>query len=274
LGAATLKAVRAAMAYGEFLTQRAAAGAAPVRPAGIDHMAAQRLLQRSGGVLTERSSKQVLACYGFPVSGEALARDADDAVRLAQQIGGSVAMKIDSVDIPHKTEAGAIRLGVSGDAQVREAFAQVVASALAWKPDARIDGVLVQEMVPPGVEMMLGLVTDPVFGPVVVAGLGGIHVEVLHDIAYRVAPIDHRQARAMLDELRGARLLEGVRGMAARDIDAICDLIVRLSWFGHDQAALVAEVDINPMMLFADGEGAKIVDALIVKKGEDGNAGT
>ena len=185
-------------------------------------------------------------------------------MRIATEIGGEVALKIESADIPHKTEAGAIRLHVKGNAVVREAFDAVMGAARRYKPDAVLDGVLVQEMAPAGLEIMLGLVTDPVFGPVVVAGLGGIHVEVLRDLAYRVAPIDQTEARAMLDELRGRKLLDGVRGAAPRDIDALCDLIVRLSWLGHDLSDCIAELDVNPVILREQGAGAKVVDALVV----------
>ncbi|MBC7781552.1 MAG: acetate--CoA ligase family protein, partial [Proteobacteria bacterium] len=202
-----LKAVRAAMAYGEFLRGQREATGEPVRPDGIDTVAARALLDGATGLLTERASKAVLASYGFPVTVEALASDADAAVRIAREIGGPVALKIESIDIAHKTEANAIRLGVSGDAAVRRAFDEVMAASAAYRADARLDGVLVQQMAPAGVEMMLGLVTDPVFGPVVVVGLGGIHIEVLRDLAYRVAPIGHDAARAMLGELRARRVL-------------------------------------------------------------------
>ena len=260
---ACVKAVKAAVSYGQFSAANAKR-AEPVRPAGIDVEAARALVSNAEGTMTERASKLVLAAYGFPVTRETLAKEAADAVRIATEIGGEVALKIESADIPHKTEAGAIRLHVKGNAVVREAFDAVMGAARRYKPDAMLDGVLVQEMAPAGLEIMLGLVTDPVFGPVVVAGLGGIHVEVLRDLAYRVAPIDQTEARAMLDELRGRKLLDGVRGAAPRDIDALCDLIVRLSWLGHDLSDCIAELDVNPVILREQGAGAKVVDALVV----------
>jgi acetate---CoA ligase (ADP-forming) len=258
-----LKAVRAAMRYGQFLETRRNR-AAYARPSGIDVDRARGIVRSQHGTLTERVSKLVLAAYGFPVTREMLARNADEAVKLARDIGSPVALKIESPDIPHKTEAGAIRLNVQGDSAVRAAHDAVIDAARDYKPAAKLDGVLVQEMAPAGVEMMLGLVNDPVFGPVIVAALGGIHVEVLRDLAYRVAPIGHAEARAMLGELRAYKLLEGVRGAAPRDIDALCDLIVRLSWLAHDLRDDIRELDINPLIVLERGRGACAVDALVV----------
>jgi acetyltransferase len=161
------------------------------------------------------------------VTQEALAQTAAEAVSHTAKIGGKVVLKIDSPDIAHKTEAGGVRLGVEGAASITEAFDAIIASAKAYAPNAKINGVLVQEMAKPGVELMLGVIRDPVFGPIVAVGLGGIFVEVLKDIAYRVAPVTPLQASEMLDELRGKKLLEGVRGTAPRDREAVVDAIVR-----------------------------------------------
>ena len=262
-----LKAVRAVMTYGEFLTRRKRdGGVAPARPAGIDADRACQLLAAAGEAVTERAAKEILAAYGLHVTQERLAQNADEAASAAQAIGGKVALKIESPDIPHKTEAGAIRLGVQGKEQVLQAYDEVTAAARRYKPAARINGVLVQEMVPEGVELMLGIATDEVFGPVIVAGLGGIHVEILRDVGYRLPPVTHAEAQAMLRELRAYPLLEGVRGKAPRDVDALCDAIVRVSWLAHDLGDRLRELDVNPLMALERGAGARVVDALIVGK--------
>ena len=250
------------MDFGTFLARR---GAAPSRPEGISVAQAKALLQGQTGILTERASKALLAAYGIASTREMLAETADQAVIAARDIGGTVAMKIESPDIPHKTEAGAVRLSVPAD-DAPAAFEAIMQAARRFNPSARLNGVLVQEMVKPGVEMMLGIAPDPVFGPVIVAGLGGIFVEVLRDVAHRIPPIDANEARAMLDGLRGAAILRGVRGAGPRDIDALIDCIVRLSWLAHDLPE-VAELDINPLTLGAAGEGAHVVDAMVRLEG-------
>lgn len=262
-----LRSMRAAMDFGARLERHRQGTDVPQRPAGIDVHAARVKLKGGAGTLTEREAKLALADYGFPVTRERLARTVDEAARHAGELGGTVALKIDSPDIAHKTDAGAVRLGLKDAAAVRQGYADVVAAAARYKEDARINGVLVQEMVPQGVEMMLGIIRDPVFGPVVACGLGGIHIEVLRDVSYRVAPVTPDDARAMLGELRGYKLLDGVRGMRPRDVDCLCDLIVRLSWFAHDFRNEITEVDINPLVVLEQGAGARVVDALIVKAG-------
>ena len=260
-----LRAVRAAADFGAWVARVKSATDIPVRPAGVDPRAAREYLQEVGRKLTEREAKAMLAAYGFPVTREKLAASVDDAVATARALGAPVAVKIDAAEIQHKTEAGAIRLRVEGDDRVRQAYADVVAAAKRYAPNAMLNGVLVQEMVAPGIEMMLGIVRDAVFGPVVAVGLGGIHVEVLRDVSYRIAPVTPDEALKMVRELKGYKLLEGVRGASARDIDALIAVLVRLSWFAHDFANDIAELDINPLMAFERGAGVKIVDALVVR---------
>ena len=262
-----LNAVRAAMTYGEFLRRhQAGVRRPPVRPPGMDPLRAQSLLAAGGDRLTERASKEILAAYGLRVTRERLAGSATDAVAIAREMAGPVALKIESPDIPHKTEAGAIRLGIEGEAAIRRAYDDVSAAAQRFDPAARVNGVLIQEMAPPGVEVMLGIASDPVFGAVIVAALGGIHVEVLRDVAYRIPPVTMADAHSMLRELRAYALLAGVRGARARDIDALCDTIVRLSWLALDLGELIAEVDVNPLTVLEEGAGVRVVDALIIRK--------
>ena len=199
-----------------------------------------------------------------------MAASADEAVAHARAIGGAVALKVESPDIAHKTEAGAIRLGLTTEQEVRIAYALVVDAAQRYKSDARISGVLVQEMVPAGVEMMIGVVRDPVFGPILAVALGGIYVEVLRDVTYRVPPVTASDARDMLRELRGYRMLEGVRGKPAADIDALVDCIVRCSWFAHDHGAHIAELDVNPLMVLE--RGLRVVDALLIRSAAAGDS--
>ena len=261
---ACLRAVRAAIGYGEYLKTFHRRDSLQ-RPAGIDCEAARaRLRSNKGAVLTERESKQILAAYGLPVTAEKLAQNAGEAVAHARTIGMPVALKIDSPDIPHKTEAGAIRLDVSDEPAVERAYQDVVAAAYQYRADARINGVLVQQMAAPGVEMILGVVTDPVFGPVIAVGMGGVYVEVLHDVAYRLPPFEETEAMGMLRELRGYKLLGGVRGRPPCNVDALVDAIVRLSWLAHDLRDEIVELDVNPLIVSEHGVCA--ADALVVTR--------
>jgi acetyltransferase len=260
-----VRAVRAAVDFGRHVAQIRNGMTIPDRPPGLDREAALGMFRGFGEKLTEREAKQLLHCYGLPVTREQLATSAVQAAELAGTFAADVALKIDSPDIQHKTEAGAIRLGLGGAKAVAEGFEQVVASAKRYAPNAQINGVLVQEMAKPGVELILGVIRDPSLGPIVVAGLGGIYVEVLKDVSYRAAPVSPLQAAGMINELRAAKLLEGVRGMAPRDRDAVIDAIVRLSWFANDFRDEVAELDINPLIVYETGQGARVVDALITR---------
>ncbi len=261
-----LRAVRTTVDYADFLQRHARQPKTASRDLPADAVArAGALLSQSGRVLTERVSKQALAVYGLPVTRESLARSADEAVQAAEEIGGAVALKIESSDIPHKTEAGGVKLNVHGERAVRAAHDAILASVAAHAPQAKIDGVLVQEMTSAGVEMMLGVTRDITFGTVVSVALGGVHVEVLKDIAHGIAPLTHDDARRMVDSLAGRKLLDGVRGAPACDVEALCETIVRLAWFAQDFAGDISELDINPLMVLPRGQGVRVVDALIVK---------
>lgn len=223
---------------------------------------AARRLASAGPVLAEREAKALLEGYGIPVVEEVLAAGAEEAVAAAARLGGPVAMKIESPDILHKTEAGVVRLGIAGEAQVRAAHAELLAAA-ARVAGARVAGVLVQKMVPAGVEIILGARADALFGPLVVVGFGGVFVELLRDTATAPAPLAPAQARALLEGLRGAALLRGFRGSAPVDLDALASVVCALGRFIADHRDTVAEVDINPVI--ATAAGLVAVDAVIVK---------
>ncbi|MBM3133727.1 MAG: CoA-binding protein, partial [Chloroflexi bacterium] len=192
---------------------------------------------------------------------------ADEAVRLAKEIGGPVVLKIQSPDVLHKTEAGGVQLNLVRAAAVRQAYEQIIGNAQLYNPAALIEGVLVQEMLPASaVEVIVGSSYDPDFGPVVVFGLGGILVELFKDSALRLAPVTEAEARQMIAETRGAQLLHGFRGRPVADVDALAHAIVRVSHLAYDLRDAVAAVDVNPLMVLPAGQGVRAADALIVKR--------
>jgi hypothetical protein len=201
-----------------------------------------------------------------PRTAEMLVTSAEGAVVAAAEIGGPVALKIQSPDIAHKTEAGTVALGVSGEVGVREAYQRVVAAATAAHPEAAVDGVLVQAMAPPGLEVILGVTRDLDFGPMLMVGLGGIHVEVLRDVVFAPVPIGRDEALTLLGDLKGAALLDGVRGAPPADRAALAELIATVSRFAADHADLIEEIDLNPVIVYPQGRGLSVVDALIVKR--------
>jgi acyl-CoA synthetase (NDP forming) len=226
---------------------------------------AARLIAGSADrIVSESVAKSVLAAYGVEVVREKLAKSAGEAARAAAEFGFPVALKVESPDLPHKTEAGVIRLGLKDEAAVRSAFDTVMANARVAAPAGRIAGVLVQPMVPSGVEVMVGGRVDPQFGPLVVVGLGGVLVEVLGDTIAALAPVGAAAARAMLDRLDGRALLEGFRGSDPVDIGRLAETVARVSEFLADNASSVAELDINP--LICAGDRIVAVDALIVRR--------
>ena len=259
------RAIRALVDYAQFQTRRRRVQASEKTPPGLCEEVG-RTLADAGQVLIEAEAKALLARYGVPRPPEALVASADEAVATAARIGRSVALKVQSPDITHKTEAGALALGITGDAAVRQAYQQVLVSAERAHPGAAIRGVLVQAMAVPGREIILGVTRDPDFGPMLMVGLGGIHVEVLRDVVFAPVPIGHDEALSLLGELKGATLLDGVRGALPADHAALAELIAILSRFAADHADLIEEIDLNPVIVHERGEGLTVVDALIVKR--------
>lgn len=221
---------------------------------------------RDGDALMEVDSKALLALYGAPTTREIMCRSADEVVAAAKKIGGKVALKVMSFALPHKSDVGGVRLGLSGDDDVRAGHAGLLADVARNAPDAKIEGVLVQEMAPARLEILCGMTRDPVFGPIVAVGLGGVMVEIMAEAALLPAPFDASDVKAALGELLGGRLLTSSRGLNAAELDAISRLAVALG-----QAALelpeIAEIDVNPVRV-ADG-AALAADALIVVAGAD-----
>jgi len=212
-------------------------------------------------LLTEIEAKQMLEEAGVPVSPARLAKTRDEAVAVASEMGFPIVLKIVSPQITHKSDVGGVALGLVSAAEVGDAFDRVVASAKQHAPEATIEGVAVQRMERQGTEVIVGVTKDPQFGPVLMFGLGGVLVEVLKDVAFRVIPINERDARQVIREIKGYPLLEGYRGIEAADIGKLQELLLQVSSFieAHPE---VAELDLNPV--FAYGDGVIAVDARVV----------
>jgi acetate---CoA ligase (ADP-forming) len=216
--------------------------------------------------LTEVEAKQVFAAYGLPVTVTNLAKTEEEAVELAKKAGYPVVMKIVSPDILHKSDAGGVKVNIKDEAGVRDAFRTIIKNAKAYKADANVHGVAIQEMAPWGTEVILGSVNDPTFGPTLMFGLGGIFVEVLKDVTFRVTPVFEGQAMRMLGEIRGAPILAGVRGEKPRDRKELAETICRYSNMILDLSDDISESDANPVLVYEEGKGLKVVDARIILK--------
>jgi acetyltransferase len=216
--------------------------------------------------MTEIEAKQIFQAYGLPIAPTNLATSEDEAVELAKKILYPVVMKVVSPDIIHKSDAGGVKINIKTDAGVREAYQTILANCKKYKEDANIHGVAVQEMAPWGTEVIVGSVNDPTFGPTVMFGLGGIFVEVLKDVTFRVAPLNLQQATRMLTEIRSAPILAGVRGEAPRDRKALAQLICKYAKMVYDLSDEIAETDANPVLVYEEGKGLKVVDARVILK--------
>ncbi|MDX1434732.1 MAG: acetate--CoA ligase family protein, partial [Gammaproteobacteria bacterium] len=216
------------------------------------------------GPFGEAAARQVLERAGIPLAPARLVRSAGEAVAAARELGLPAAMKVSSPDVAHKTEAGGVRLGIASESDAAAAFESILADVARRHCGARVDGVLVSPMITDGVETLIGIQRDAVFGPVVVLGMGGVLVEILDDVSMRIAPFDEREAEAMARELRGWPVLAGARGRGPFDLDALYAALARLSRFAADNADNIESVDINPFVVLPAGRGAMALDALIV----------
>ena len=256
--------VRAARAYfdhHEFVARHRSPFDKPTLRRSKAAPSVEHLLQPNQ-TLNEYDSKTVLAAYGIPVTHDLLCTSADLAAKAARKMTGPVVMKIASADIAHKSDLGLVKVHVEGGRAVRETFEKLVKRSRKRAKGAKIDGVLVCEMAEPGVEVMVGVSRDDLFGPTVAFGLGGVFVEVFEDIATRVPPFDRVEARRMIDQTRGSKLLHGTRGSSALAVSDVVDVIMRVQRLAVDFADVIAEIDINPLVVRSDGVVA--LDGLIV----------
>jgi acetyltransferase len=220
-------------------------------------------LKEDRRILLEHNAKQILKLHGAPVPADTLAKSADDAVAIAGKVNGKVALKIVSPDVIHKSDAGGVRINLETEIQVRNAFAEIIANVKTYDPDADIRGVLVSPMAKPGLEVIVGTKIDDQFGPIILFGLGGVMVEILKDIAFRVLPISPRGAKLMIDELKSSLLMDGFRGSPPLDKKALQKLLLTVSEI-IEAYPEIEEMDLNPVLVHE--QGVSIVDARIILK--------
>ena len=255
--------IRSLLDYHIWLGRRGQAGFPAILSITTEQQTVANKLAVKGGVaLSEYQSKHLLAEWGVPVTTETLVQTADAAVEAGSEIGYPVVLKADVTGMPHKTEAGLVKLGLDDEAAVRAAYDEVTSNA--ENAGADMNGVLVQEMVADAVEVIVGVSYDSQLGATILFGSGGVMVEVYNDVSLRLCPIDESDALEMIAEVKGARLLEGFRGQPAADIAALSDTLVRVSQLGAQLEGSLAELDINPLMVLPTGQGVRAADAVAI----------
>jgi len=220
-----------------------------------------RARQENRTVLTEIEAKQILMQSGINCTDTRLAATKEAAVKLSEQFGYPVVLKVSSVDISHKSDAGGVKVNLKNKTEVENAYDEIMRSCKAAVPTAKIEGVSVQPMGKSGTEVIMGMIKDPSFGPVIMFGLGGVFVELLKDVAFRVIPIEESDAEDMINEIKGKRLLEGYRGQEPADVAYLQQMLLKLSDF-VDATPEIEEIDMNPVFCYKDG--AVVVDARII----------
>lgn len=211
--------------------------------------------------LFEHEAKKLFGLYDMPVTRIQVAKTEEEAVKAAKKIGFPIVLKIVSPQILHKSDAGGVIVGIKDEQGIRDGFKKIIVNAKNYKADAEITGILVQEMAPKGTEIIVGSTTDPTFGPTLMFGLGGIFVEILKDVSFRVVPIDRVDAMEMLEEIKAKKILDGVRGMPPSDRKTLVDILVKTSRM-LEECPEIKELDMNPILAYPDG--ARIVDGRVI----------
>ena len=225
----------------------------------------KEIIARAGkenrSILTEIEAKQIFTAAGIKCTDTRLARTKDEAVSISNDIGYPVVLKISAVEVTHKSDAGGVKVNLADEADVKEAFDDIIMSVKKAYPDTELEGVSVQAMAKPGTEIIIGMTKDPQFGPVIMFGLGGVMVEMLKDVTFRTIPLKKDDAVSMIKGIKGYKLLQGYRGQEPADIDSLSDMIVSISDF-IDKTPEIKEADMNPVFVYKDG--AVVADARIV----------
>ena len=211
--------------------------------------------------LLETEARELLKEYGIPVPDFRLIKSEDEITGLAKEINFPIAMKIVSPDIIHKTDVGGVKLNIKDEKEAKLAYQEIIFKTKKYNKEAQIFGVITDSMIPQGTEIIIGMMKDPHFGPVIMLGLGGIFVEVLKDISFRILPVEERDAEEMINEIKGFKILKGIRGEEPKDIEAIKDLLLKISQLTLDNPE-INEIDLNPVFVF--NKGLQVVDARMI----------
>lgn len=216
--------------------------------------------------LSENKSKEILGDYGISVPKAKVVTSVDEAIAFAEENGFPLVMKIESDDIPHKSDIGGVKLNINSNEEVKAAYEEIIYNAETKAKGAKINGILIQEMLDKGIEVIVGINNDPTYGPMVLCGLGGVFVEIFKDVSLYPAPFNKAEAYKMIESLKGYTLLKGYRGSKEADLDELTDLLVKISEFAAENKDSVAELDINPVFLYEESKGLAIADALMIVK--------
>lgn len=262
-----VRALNALVRYGQFQRRREARTSrlGTKFSIDVDRQKIRQCLATDGDRLSEYQSKQVLSNYGIPIIEEKIVKSASEAMTTAREFGFPVVLKVSSPDIPHKTEAGVIRLNILSESGILKSYDEIMEAAVKFNPQARIEGVLVQRMASGGLEVIVGVKKDPQFGPMVLFGLGGIFVEIMEDFSMRPVPVAREDAEEMIREIRGYPILKGARGKKRSDEEALINILLRVSKLAEDWKDDISEIDLNPIVAFEEGRGASVLDALLIK---------